>query len=370
MKVTGAQALFKSLEGEGVDVMFGVPGGAILPAYDPLIDSSVRHVLCRHEQGAGHAAEGYAWATGKVGVVMATSGPGGCNLVTPLADAKMDSVPLVAITGQVPTPVVGNDAFQEADITGITMPVTKHNMLVTSPADVAEAVREAFHIARTGRPGPVLIDLPKDVLVGETTWKWPDSVKLPGYKPTTKGNQRQVVEAVKLIMKAKRPVLYVGRRRHQGRGHEGALQGGDDGRAPGRHDAHGARRLPRRARALPGDAGHARQLHGRHGHAEVRPADRRRRPVRRPRHRQARRLRAGREDRAHRHRPGRDRQEPRGRRADRRRLQGRPVQDAGRAHEAPGAPRAARPTARRGASSSPRGRRSTRTPTTSSPTGR
>ena len=210
MKVTGAQALFKSLEGEGVDIMFGVPGGAILPAYDPLIDSSVRHVLCRHEQGAGHAAEGYAWATGKVGVVMATSGPGGCNLVTPLADAKMDSVPLVAITGQVPTPVVGNDAFQEADITGITMPVTKHNMLVTSPADVAEAIREAFHIARTGRPGPVLVDLPKDVLVAETTWKWPDSVKLPGYKPTTKGNQRQVVEAVKLIMKAKRPVLYVG----------------------------------------------------------------------------------------------------------------------------------------------------------------
>ena len=210
MKVTGAQALFRSLEGEGVDVMFGVPGGAILPAYDPLIDSSVRHVLCRHEQGAGHAAEGYAWATGKVGVVMATSGPGGCNLVTPLADAKMDSVPIVAITGQVPTPVVGNDAFQEADITGITMPVTKHNMLVTRPQDVAEAIREAFHIARTGRPGPVLVDLPKDVLVGETTWKWPEAVKLPGYKPTTKGNQRQVVEAVKLITKAKRPVLYVG----------------------------------------------------------------------------------------------------------------------------------------------------------------
>ena len=210
MKVTGAQALFKTLEGEGVDVMFGVPGGAILPAYDPLIDSSVRHVLCRHEQGAGHAAEGYAWATGKVGVVMATSGPGGCNLVTSLADAKMDSVPIVAITGQVPMPVVGNDAFQEADITGITMPVTKHNMLVTSPADVAEAIREAFHIARTGRPGPVLVDLPKDVLVAETTWKWPDSVKLPGYKRTTKGNQRQVVEAVKLIMGAKRPVLYVG----------------------------------------------------------------------------------------------------------------------------------------------------------------
>ncbi|MGZ5301150.1 MAG: acetolactate synthase large subunit [Actinomycetota bacterium] len=210
MKVTGAQALFKSLEGEGVDIVFGIPGGAILPAYDPLLDSSVRHVLCRHEQGAGHAAEGYAWATGKVGVAMATSGPGGCNLVTALADAKMDSVPMVAITGQVPTPVVGNDAFQEADITGITMPVTKHNMLVTDPGGVAEAIREAFHIARTGRPGPVLVDLPKDVLVGETTWKWPDGVNLPGYKPTTKGNLRQIGEAAKLIMKAKRPVLYVG----------------------------------------------------------------------------------------------------------------------------------------------------------------
>jgi thiamine pyrophosphate-dependent acetolactate synthase large subunit-like protein len=163
MKVTGAQALFRALEGEGVDLAFGIPGGAILPAYDPLIDSKVRHVLCRHEQGAGHAAEGYAWATGKVGVAIATSGPGGCNLVTALADAKMDSVPMVAITGQVPTPVVGNDAFQEADITGITMPITKHNFLVTDANQVAETIREAFHIARTGRPGPVLVDIPKDV---------------------------------------------------------------------------------------------------------------------------------------------------------------------------------------------------------------
>jgi acetolactate synthase I/II/III large subunit len=210
MKVTGAQALFKALEGEGVDIVFGIPGGAILPAYDPLIDSAVRHVLCRHEQGAGHAAEGYAWATGKVGVAMATSGPGGCNLVTALADAKMDSVPIVAITGQVPTPVVGNDAFQEADITGITMPVTKHNFLVKDPGEVAETIREAFHIASTGRPGPVLVDLPKDVLVNETTWSWPDRVDLPGYKPTTKGNMRQVVEATKLILEAERPVLYVG----------------------------------------------------------------------------------------------------------------------------------------------------------------
>ncbi|HZP90752.1 MAG TPA: acetolactate synthase large subunit [Actinomycetota bacterium] len=210
MKVTGAQALFKALEGEGVEVVFGIPGGAILPAYDPLIDSKVRHVLCRHEQGAGHAAEGYAWATGKVGVCMATSGPGGCNLVTALADAKMDSVPIVAITGQVPTPVVGNDAFQEADITGITMPITKHNMLVKSPHDVARSIREAFHIARTGRPGPVLVDLPKDVLIGETTWSWPETVDLPGYKPTTKGNLRQVRTAARLIFESRRPVLYVG----------------------------------------------------------------------------------------------------------------------------------------------------------------
>ena len=211
MKLTGADALLKALEHEGVEVVFGIPGGASMPIYDPLVDrSSIRHVLCRHEQGAGHAAEGYAWATGKVGVCMATSGPGATNLVTPLADAKMDSVPIVAITGQVPTPVVGNDAFQEADITGITMPITKHNFLVKDPDQIVETVREAFHIASSGRPGPVLIDLPKDVLLGETTWKWPDQVKLPGYKPTTKGNQRQVVEAVKMILRAKRPVLYVG----------------------------------------------------------------------------------------------------------------------------------------------------------------
>jgi acetolactate synthase-1/2/3 large subunit len=211
MKLSGAEALLKALEGEGVEVIFGIPGGASMPIYDPLVDKSpIRHVLCRHEQGAGHAAEGYAWTTGRVGVCMATSGPGGTNLVTPLADAKMDSVPIVAITGQVPTPVVGNDAFQEADITGITLPVTKHNFLVKDPAAIVETVREAFHIAATGRPGPVLIDLPKDVLLAETTWTWPETVSLPGYKPTTKGNQRQIVEAVKLILKAKRPVLYVG----------------------------------------------------------------------------------------------------------------------------------------------------------------
>jgi acetolactate synthase-1/2/3 large subunit len=211
MTIKGADAVLKALEQEGVEVIFGIPGGASMPIYDPLVDRSpIRHVLCRHEQGAGHAAEGYAWATGKVGVCMATSGPGATNLVTALADAKMDSVPIVAITGQVATPFVGNDAFQEADITGITMPVTKHNFLVKDPADIVETIREAFHIARSGRPGPVLVDLPKDVLNADTTYVWPERINLPGYKPTTKGNNRQVSEAVKLILAAKRPVLYVG----------------------------------------------------------------------------------------------------------------------------------------------------------------
>ena len=195
----------RSLELEGVEVVFGIPGGAILPAYDPLLDSSIRHILMRHEQGAGHAAEGYAHATGKAGVCMATSGPGGTNLVTALADALMDSVPVVAITGQVPTAVVGNDAFQEADITGITIPVTKHNWLVTDPADIPHVIREAFHIATTGRPGPVLVDIPKDVLINERRFEWPEQVDLPGYRPTTKGNLKQVREAVKLIMAGRAP---------------------------------------------------------------------------------------------------------------------------------------------------------------------
>src|SRR6478735_4081548 len=180
-RLSGAQSLMRSMEMEGVDVIFGIPGGAILPAYDPLLDSSIRHILMRHEQGAGHAAEGYAHATGRPGVCMATSGPGGCNLVTALADAFMDSIPIVAITGQVPTGVIGNDAFQEADITGVTMSVTKHNRLVTRTEDIAEA----FHIASTGRPGPVLVDVPKDVLINTAPFEWSDRVDLPGYKPTT-----------------------------------------------------------------------------------------------------------------------------------------------------------------------------------------
>ena len=252
MKMSGADALLKALEQEGVEAIFGIPGGASMPIYDPLVDRSpIRHILCRHEQGAGHAAEGYAWVTGKVGVCMATSGPGATNLVTPLADAKMDSVPIVAITGQVPTPVVGNDAFQEADITGITMPVTKHNFLVKDPAQIVETVREAFHIASTGRPGPVLIDLPKDVLLAETTYVWPERINLPGYKPTTKGHTRQVVEAVKLIMRAKKPVLYVGGGVIKADADKELFELATHRAAAGRHDADGARRLPRLARAVP-----------------------------------------------------------------------------------------------------------------------
>jgi acetolactate synthase-1/2/3 large subunit len=208
MQMTGAQAVIATLETEGVEVMFGHPGGAILPAYDPLLDSPMRHVLARHEQGAGHMAEGYAHATGRVGVVMATSGPGGTNLVTALADAHMDSVPLVAITGQVARPAVGGDAFQEADITGITMPVTKHNELVRDPGRIAGAIKEAFHIASTGRPGPVLIDLPKDVLVETFDYRYPDQLSLPGYRPTVRGHSKMVREAAREILDAQRPVIY------------------------------------------------------------------------------------------------------------------------------------------------------------------
>ncbi len=209
--VTGAEALVKSLENVGVEVVFGMPGGAILPAYDPLMDSTkVRHVLVRHEQGAGHAAEGYASATGKVGVCMATSGPGATNLVTPLADAMMDSVPMVAITGQVGSAAIGTDAFQEADIRGITMPITKHNFLITDPDDIASAVAAAFHIASTGRPGPVLVDVTKDALQAMTDFSWPPTFHLPGYRPVTKPHGRQMREAGRLIREARRPVLYLG----------------------------------------------------------------------------------------------------------------------------------------------------------------
>jgi acetolactate synthase I/II/III large subunit len=199
------------LEAAGAENVFGIPGGAILPAYDPLMDSTkVRHILVRHEQGAGHAAEGYAAATGKVGVCMATSGPGATNLVTPIADAYMDSVPMVAITGQVSAALIGTDAFQEADIRGITMPITKHNFLVTDPADIPRRVAEAFHIASTGRPGPVLVDVAKSALQAMTTFQWPAELQLPGYRPVTKPHAKQIREAARLMLESRKPVLYVG----------------------------------------------------------------------------------------------------------------------------------------------------------------
>jgi acetolactate synthase-1/2/3 large subunit len=207
---TGSNSLMRSLEHEGVDLVFGVPGGAILPAYDPLVDSPIRHVLARHEQGAGHMAEGFAQASGRVGVVMATSGPGATNLITPLQNALMDSTPLVAITGQVPTTAIGSDAFQEAYTTGLAMHCTKHSYLVTDADEIPDIVHQAFHIASTGRPGPVLVDLPKDILNQRTTWHEPVNMKLPGYKPTTKGHPVQIRAAIDLIEGAERPVLYVG----------------------------------------------------------------------------------------------------------------------------------------------------------------
>lgn len=208
--ITGSNSLLQSLEHEGVEMIFGVPGGAILPAYDPMLDSPIRHVLARHEQGAGHMAEGYAMATGRVGVAMATSGPGATNLITPLQNAKMDSTPLVAITGQVTRRAIGSDAFQEAYTTGLAMHCTKHSYLVTDADDIPSIVHEAFHLASTGRPGPVLIDLPKDVLNQETAWYEPDLRGLPGYKPTAEGHPKQIKAAIDMIEKAERPVLYVG----------------------------------------------------------------------------------------------------------------------------------------------------------------
>ena len=208
--MSGAKSLVQSLESAGVDVMFGIPGGAILPAYDPIFDSSIRHILVRHEQGAGHAATGYAQVTGRVGVCIATSGPGATNLVTPLADAAMDSVPMVAITGQVPSAAIGTDAFQEADIRGITMPFTKHNYLITDPNDIPRAIAEAFYIASSGRPGPVLVDIAKDALQKETDFVWPKDLSLPGYHPQIEPENQAIKDAAALIAQSSKPVFYVG----------------------------------------------------------------------------------------------------------------------------------------------------------------
>src|SRR3984957_5759203 len=214
MKMTGAQALIKALEMERTEVIFGLPGGCILPAYDPILESPIRHILVRHEQGAGHMAEGYAHVTGRPGVALVTSGPAATNLVTPLCDAYMDSVPMVAITGQVSRAVIGTDGFQECDTLGITRSVTKHNELVMDPEEIPLLVRQAFHLDTTGRPGPVLLDVPKDVLQAEMTWTWPTdadvAASLPGYKPTLKGHPRMIKEAARYVLAAQRPVIYAG----------------------------------------------------------------------------------------------------------------------------------------------------------------
>jgi len=210
-KMTGAQAIVKALEAAGAEVAFGIPGGFILPTYDPIYEAEhLRHILTRHEQGAGHAATGYAQATGKVGVMIATSGPGATNLVTALADANMDSVPVVAITGQVNAGTIGTDGFQEADIVGVTMPVIKHSYLVKDPNDIAHSIKEAFHIAATGRPGPVLVDITKSAQTSELEWNWDPEVNLLGYNPVTKPHHKQIREAARLLAEAKRPVIYAG----------------------------------------------------------------------------------------------------------------------------------------------------------------
>ena len=207
MKESGAEILIKSLMAEGVDTIFGYPGGQVLPIYDALYDADIRHILTRHEQGAAHAADGYARASGRPGVCLATSGPGATNLVTGIANAYMDSVPMVALTGQVPMPMLGRDSFQEADITGITLPITKHNYIVKNIDDLATTVKEAFHIATTGRPGPVLIDIPRDVSGGLTEYEEPGPVNLPGYRPVVEPDQEQLLRAARAIMESERPVI-------------------------------------------------------------------------------------------------------------------------------------------------------------------
>ncbi len=329
MEMNGGQSLIRALEMEGVEVMFGLPGGAILPVYDPVLDSTIRHILVRHEQGAGHMAEGYAHATGRPGVAMVTSGPGATNIVTPLADAYMDSVPMVCITGQVPLPSIGTDAFQECDITGITQSVTKHNFLVTKADDIPLVIRQAFHLATTGRPGPVLVDIPKDIVdptnpSSATSWDWPTDAEvaasLPGYRPATSG-EPEAIERGRGHDPRRPPTGHLRRRRHpQGPGGRGPARAGRAARRPRRHHADGPGRLPRLAPALPRHAGDARQLHRRHRAAAGRPADHPRCPLRRPGHRQGRRLRARGQGHPRRHRRRRARQGPPPRRADPRRL--------------------------------------------------
>ena len=245
--MTGAQITIESLLAEGVDTIFGYPGGAILPTYDALVQNpALRHILVRHEQGAAHMAEGYARVSGRPGVVLVTSGPGATNTVTGIADAYMDSTPLVVICGQVPTNMIGNDAFQEADVTGITRPCTKHNYLIRDVNDISRTIKEAFHIAGSGRPGPVLIDLPKDVQAAEASFSYPETVSLRGYKPTFKGNSRQIERALEVIEQAERPLFYVGWRGAVVRGVRSAHRTGSRAQNSDYHNGHGPGRVSER----------------------------------------------------------------------------------------------------------------------------
>ena len=334
-------AVMECLKAEGVDVVFGYPGGANLPTYDAFVDAGIRHILVRHEAGGGHAAEGYAKASGKVGVVFATSGPGATNIVTPLTDAMMDSVPLVAFTGQVRTDLLGTDGFQEADTFGITMPIVKHSFMIQHPAEIPRVVHEAFHIARTGRPGPVLIDLPVDLTRAEIDYEPVGDVRLPGYQPTTEGNSKQIRLAAKALANARRPVLYAG---------GGVINAGASAELtelalvrplPGHLHADGPRRLPGAARPVARHARDARHPRGQLRDGRGGPDRRDRRPLRRPHHGQAVRVRPAGQVHPHRRRPGGDLQE-----------RPRPHPDRGRRQEHPPAarhrvPRARAPTAPR-----------------------
>ena len=310
-KMLGSDAILRALEHEGVDVAFGIPGGAILPTYDAMArGTSVRHVLARHEQGAGHMAEGYARASGKVGVAIATSGPGATNLVTPIADAWMDSTPLVCITGQVRSSLIGTDAFQETDATGITMPIVKHSWLVQDVEELPHVLKAAFHVARTGRQGPVLVDVAKDVQEAELDFAYPEEVDLPGWKPPRKVHPKQVHEAAKAIAAARAADRLRGRRRSQRRRVRRAARARRGGPAPGGRDADGEGLPPRLASAQLRPAGHARLEVRELGAQQVRPRHRRRHALRRPRHREGLRVRAGGAGDPLRHRRGRGREDP------------------------------------------------------------
>ena len=348
----GADALIAALEAAGVDTVFGMPGGANLPLYDALLDSGIRHVLMRHEAGAGHAAEGYARATGRVGVAFATSGPGATNLVTPICDAQMDSTPTLFVTGQVRTALRGTNAFQEADVIGITAPIVKHSIAVERPGDVAQAIVDALHLARAGRPGPVLVDVPVDVANGPARADT-HQPQLPGYRPRTKPNGKQIRLAALALAAARRPVLYAGGGVvHAEAAAELAALAPRHGRA-GDHHADGARRLPGERSAVDRDARHARAAGRQLGDGRGGPDRRDRGAVRRPRDRRPRRVRPAGQGRAHRPRPVRDRQERRRPHPDRRLREARAGRDRGGLRGRPGAARrvvgADRRLARRGA---------------------